>query len=104
MKQALSIVLLKKGDWLDPGVMAESTWMRCVLKKDEPLRLLSSHLDCLVRTWLAHHHEYALLAARCSILFFLPPSAQEFLSRVTQAPLLCIQSSPALHNSTSMSH
>ena len=27
MKQALSIFLLKKGDWLDPGVMAESTWI-----------------------------------------------------------------------------
>uniref|UniRef100_A0A0E0H8R1 Uncharacterized protein n=1 Tax=Oryza nivara TaxID=4536 RepID=A0A0E0H8R1_ORYNI len=34
----------------------------------KPWRLLSSHLDCLVRMWLAHHHEYALLAARCSIL------------------------------------
>ncbi|TVU18132.1 hypothetical protein EJB05_34206, partial [Eragrostis curvula] len=47
---------------------ALSLRLDCVLKKAKPLRLLSSHLDCLVRTWLAHHHEYALLAARCSIL------------------------------------
>lgn len=33
-----------------------------------PARLCSSHLDCLVRMWLAHHHEHALLAALCSIL------------------------------------
>ena len=39
-----------------------------------PWRWLSSHFDCLVRMWLAHHHEYALLAARCSILSLPPPS------------------------------
>lgn len=51
----------------------------CVLKKDEPLRLLSSHLDCLVRTWLAHHHEYALLAARCSILCLFQPKCSSLI-------------------------
>lgn len=35
---------------------------------NKPWRLLSSHLDCLVRMWLAHHHEYALFAALCNII------------------------------------
>lgn len=32
-----------------------------------PRRFSSSHLDCFVLMWLAHHHEYALLAALCNI-------------------------------------
>lgn len=33
-----------------------------------PIMLCSSHFDCLVRMWLAHHQEQALLAALCNIL------------------------------------
>lgn len=32
-----------------------------------PWRFCSSHFDCFVLMWLAHHHEYALLAALCNI-------------------------------------
>ena len=41
-------------------------------EKSWPWRLWSSHFDCLVLIWLAHHHEYALLAALCNIF---PPSS-----------------------------
>ena len=37
-------------------------------RKNVPCRLCSSHLHCLVRMWLAHHHEQALLAALCNIV------------------------------------
>ena len=40
-------------------------------RKLVPWRLCSSHLDCLVRMWLAHHQEYALLAALCNISYHL---------------------------------
>jgi hypothetical protein len=76
---------------LDPSVNVLCLYVNGldgVLKKAKPLRLLSSHFDCLVRTWLAHHHEEALLAARCNILF-LPP-AQEYFSQVIRASLLCM--------------
>jgi len=54
--------LLKKKETkqLDPGANALCLYVNGldgVLKEAKPLRLLSSHLDCLVRTWLAHHHE-----------------------------------------------
>ena len=37
-----------------------------------PWRFCSSHFDCFVLTWLAHHHEYALLAALCNISLYYP--------------------------------
>lgn len=60
-------------------------------KKKAPWRFCSSHFDCLVRIWLAHHHEYALLAALCNIFVFFFPfwifltlSLSSYLSLSTQ--------------------
>lgn len=48
-------------------------------QKYPPWRFSSSHFECFVLMWLAHHHEYALLAALCSIVpaFSLPQNAKE---------------------------
>lgn len=40
------------------------------MRKNVPWRFCSSHFDCFVLMWLAHHHEYALVAALCSISQF----------------------------------
>jgi hypothetical protein len=60
MNQHALVLLKGKTKQLGPGVNVLCLYVNGldgVLKKAKPLRLLSSHLDCLVRTWLAHHHE-----------------------------------------------
>lgn len=45
-----------------------------------PWRHWSNHFDCFVLMWLAHHHEYALLAALCNIFnFYLRSQSYTFI-------------------------